>query len=346
MKKRFSNESSQIAASNFLSFSPERFKQWWVENMSRWLEDPYQENLFSPVTEIVTYRDGDIFDGIARIEKSFPAKTRQNYKEGLAKALDKALAEQNMSFSGVLVQVATSLHYNEVQSIVLYHLRAKKTAKWLDRFNIFRRKGVFFDFVLDNIKDAPSAFHSPELTKDMDSLLEESGVEQLNYLRVQNLFLARVRQERDNIGFLAECFLRRINLLLEKKRIDWNNLLDGVKILMNRFDQEQLDDILIAAVQWQKKLEPPQTSYLYKLPNTSDDTTNVDYYGAPWLFWAISNVLGISEHGMRRVIAEVKSLGTRFEKTGVQLSKRESADRMVPRYFDTDSVKCELKGNA
>ncbi len=345
MKKR-NNKSYQVVYSDFLTFSADSFERWWLENMSRWLEDPYQENLFSPVTEIVIYRDESIFEGISRIDRSFPAQTRLNFKEGLNRAIDSALAKQDMRLSGVLLQAATSIHCNEVQDIIHYHLRAINTAKWFDSFKIFRINGVFFDLVLDNIDEAPSKFYSTELIKYLDMLLDERGVEELNYQRSQNLFLVRVRQERDNIGFLTERFLSRINLLLKNNRIDWNNLLINISILMNRFDQEQLNAILTAALQWQEKLEAPQTSYPYKLPNTSDDTTNVDYYGAPWLFWAISNVLRINEGEMKPLIAEVKSPGTHSEEANLPLSKRESANMMETRHFYPALVDFTLKSNA
>ena len=60
-----SKKLTNILYSDFLSFSTEEFKMWWLKHMSAWLKSPYQENLFSPITRIAGYsKYDDIFDGL------------------------------------------------------------------------------------------------------------------------------------------------------------------------------------------------------------------------------------------------------------------------------------------
>jgi len=319
MKKHINTKASQIAYSDFLSFPADRFAYWWLENILRWIETPLQENLFSPVTEIAAYRDRDIFHGIGQVEKEFPPETKLNCREGLCKALDIALGEANMDLSAVLIQAANSSRYNEVQRIVCHHLAAKNTIKWFAPcFDGFKRNGSFFDALLDNIKEATSASYSVELLKGMDNLLGERGNEYLNYHRVQALFLTRIRLEKEHTALLTERFIKRVNLFLENKRIDWDRFTFNISILMKRFDREQLEAIKTAARQWQEGIKP-ETIFPYELPGLSKDTANIDYCGAPWLFWAIAEALEKDETQMRIELAVKGECTLPYEKTKLDI---------------------------
>ena len=314
MKHYINTKASQISFSGFLSFSSNRFAYWWFENILRWIETPLQENLFSPVTEIAAYRDRDIFHGIGQVEKGFPPETKLNCREGLCKALDIALGEANMDLSAVLIQAANYIRYNEVQRIVYHHLAAKNTIKWfVPCFDGFKKTGSLFDVLLDNIKEATSASYSIELLKGMDHLLGERGDEYLNYHRVQALFLTRTRLEKEHTALLTETFIKRVNFLLENKLFDWDRFTFNISILMKRFDQGQLEAIKASARQWQKGIWP-ETIFPYELPGLSKDTANIDYRGAPWLFWAIANALEKDETQMRIELVEESESTLSYEK--------------------------------
>lgn len=175
----------------------------------------------------------------------------------------------------------------------------------------------------------------------MDHLLDERGDEYLNYHRVQALFLTRIRLEKEHTALLTETFIQRVNFLLENKLFDWDRFTFNISILMKRFEQGQLEAIKTSARQWQKGIRP-ETIFPYELPGLSKDTANIDYHGAPWLFWAIANALEKDETQMRIELVGECETTLPYEKTTLGIESKEfkpiENKTIVGDYFHTGFV--------
>ena len=122
----------EITYSDFLALSKEDYRHWWLLNTSLWLQDPFGQDLFVPMQEVIGARDHDIFTGIKQAVHNLPVSARYEFQEGLGSALDYSLGQADMSLSTVLIRMATELKVNTLQQVAMQHLNSENTRKWFN----------------------------------------------------------------------------------------------------------------------------------------------------------------------------------------------------------------------
>ena len=287
-----------ITYSDFLALSKEDYRRWWLLNTSLWLQDPFGQDLFIPMPEVIGARDHDIFTGIKQAARNLPVSARYEFQAGLCSALDYSLGQADMSLSAVLIRMATELKANTLQQVAMQHLNSKNTRKWFDPcFNGVSSGGSVFDSLLHYASEVPSADYSKHLLELLDQLFLLRWEKARSYERAQELFLHRLRLEQEErLPSLTEQFIERVNALLKGNHIKRQSLLFRVRLLLLRLNVSQIRNVLKSALNWQCQQEdsPSQVeidlSFSNKSPKNFKDDLAIDWFGAPWLFGAIKGL--------------------------------------------------------
>lgn len=292
---------NKINFSEFFNLQYEEFGNWWCDNVALWLADPWDKNLFKPISSINTGRGDNLLQKLYFESERFPVYTQRKFKRGLHIALNKAFTEQKNTNASVFIQAATTIKYSGIQRVVFKFLEVKQISYWFAPcFDGLTMNSSVFDSILQHTEKVIDLDMTPELLKKLDTLLSKPGYEhELTFERAQDIFLQRVRLDSEQIKSITESFVLRIKTLLEKQQLEIEYLLFNIEILFRRLDEEQLDSVFnafqeIQTIQNAQEEMTDQSAdelYPYTLPNVSADIVNCEWAFAPWLYWAFFIVL-------------------------------------------------------
>lgn len=187
--------------------------------------------------------------------------------------------------------------------------------------------------MLHYASEVPSADYSKHLLELLDQLFLLRWEKARSYERTQELFLHRLRLEQEErLPSLTEQFIERVNALLKGDHIKRQSLLFRVRLLLLRLNVSQVMDILDSAFNWQRQQDSPSQvegdlSFFNELPEISKDYLAIDWFGAPWLFWAIKS-LGY-EFISKRILTDEEQRPRMAEQTLNQPTQNEQNDNVT-----------------